>query len=133
MAISMETLTGENALHISIAARLDQAGVVWCHVPNGEKRDKRTAGKLKKMGVKPGVPDILIFTEPRCAIELKDGRRGRLSDAQKVWRKNLEENGWLWYECRTVSEVETVFEKVYRCRLPSKKKTLNLTPRVKPF
>ena len=30
------------------------------HVPNGEKRDKATAAKLKRMGVKPGVCDIVL-------------------------------------------------------------------------
>lgn len=30
------------------------------HVANGEKRDKATAAKLKRMGVKPGVCDIVL-------------------------------------------------------------------------
>ena len=30
------------------------------HVPNGEKRDKSTAKRLKSLGVKSGVPDVLL-------------------------------------------------------------------------
>lgn len=44
-------------------------------VPNGGKRDKITAGKLKAEGVKPGVPDIFVpITTPKRAglfIEMK--------------------------------------------------------------
>ena len=40
------------------------------HIPNGGKRDKRTAVALKRQGVKAGVPDIClpvasIFERPR--------------------------------------------------------------------
>lgn len=44
-------------------------------IPNGGKRDKITAGKLKAEGVKPGVPDIFVpITTPQFAgmfIEMK--------------------------------------------------------------
>lgn len=33
-------------------------GVIIYHVPNGEKRDIRTAVRLKEIGVVPGVPDL---------------------------------------------------------------------------
>jgi hypothetical protein len=36
-------------------------GVIWRHVPNGEYRDKRTAAKLKAMGVLPGSADLEFF------------------------------------------------------------------------
>jgi hypothetical protein len=32
--------------------------VIWRHVPNGEHRDKRTAAKLKAMGVLAGSADL---------------------------------------------------------------------------
>jgi hypothetical protein len=32
--------------------------VIFWHTPNGEARDKRTAAKLKAMGVLPGVADL---------------------------------------------------------------------------
>ena len=35
--------------------------VIWRHVPNGEVRDKRTAQKLKAMGVLPGSADLEFF------------------------------------------------------------------------
>lgn len=35
--------------------------VLFWHTPNGEERDKRTAAKLKAMGVLPGVADLTFM------------------------------------------------------------------------
>ena len=62
-------------------------------IPNGGKRDIRTATKLKKEGVKPGVPDIFI-AHPifnKCCgsfIEMKS-KTGKLSETQKYMIKLL--------------------------------------------
>jgi len=37
------------------------AGVVWCHCPNGGARRKSEAKILAGLGVKPGVPDVLVI------------------------------------------------------------------------
>ena len=45
----------------------------WAHIPSGEKRDGRTAAKLKRMGAPRGWPDFVLF-DPRArlhALELK--------------------------------------------------------------
>jgi hypothetical protein len=65
---------------------------VWFHVPNGEKRDRVTATKLKQMGVRPGVADFIILHKGQSiALELKR-EGGRMSKDQigfeKVWRAN---------------------------------------------
>jgi hypothetical protein len=39
--------------------------VIMRHVPNGELRDKRTAAKLKAMGVLPGSADLEFFYSSR--------------------------------------------------------------------
>jgi hypothetical protein len=68
------------------------------HVPNGEARDPRTAAKLKWLGVRPGVPDLL-FPMPRgpytgLALEMKRRRGGRASGAQERFLGLLEASGW---------------------------------------
>jgi hypothetical protein len=48
-------------LHIPLVSALRllvKPTVLWWHVPNGEPRDKRTAAKLKAMGILPGVSDL---------------------------------------------------------------------------
>ncbi len=56
------------------------------HIPNGGKRNAATAGWLKAMGVKPGMPDNHLPVAARgfhsCYCELKIGRR-QPSEAQR--------------------------------------------------
>lgn len=59
-----------------LAAALDASGLLWTATANGGRRSMSTGLALKRSGVKPGVPDILIFTPsplaPQgAAIELK--------------------------------------------------------------
>ena len=61
------------------------SGVWWCHIPNGELRHKATAGRVKAMGAKAGAPDLMFVLNGRVLfLELKRGRGGKLSAAQKV-------------------------------------------------
>ncbi len=76
----------EETLQKAIVAhlRLRGTGALWFHVPNGEHRSKRTGARLKAMGVRAGVCD-LVFCLPTglfAAMELK-APGGRLSPAQK--------------------------------------------------
>ena len=88
-----------------LAKVLDDANLLWTATANGGKRDKRTAAALKAQGLKPGVPDVLIFTPPPSgigcgmAIELKRDsgqgkQRGRLSPHQRIWLEELRALGW---------------------------------------
>ncbi len=81
------------------------------HVPNGGARSKGEAGKLKAMGVKPGVPDFLL---PRSvgqwrglAIELKSDV-GRLTLDQKLWLSGLSDEGYLVSVCRSLDAFDKV-------------------------
>ena len=61
---------------VTLAEYLDLKGYCWCHVPKGGARHPATGAKMKKQGVKPGVPDVLIFDHVGIcngvAIELKN-------------------------------------------------------------
>ena len=83
---------------IKLAEYLDIKGYLWCHVPNGGNRDAKTGAKMKKQGVKPGVPDVLIFLpKSGIAIELKrsNGVPSDVRDTQKKWLTELESRDWL--------------------------------------
>jgi hypothetical protein len=60
-------------------------GWLFTHLASGEKRDVVTAARLKRMGVRPGFPDLMFLgVDGRiCWIELK-AKRGRLSAVQGV-------------------------------------------------
>jgi hypothetical protein len=82
--------------------------LAFAHVPNGGRRSKAEAGAFKAMGVRAGVPDLLVWTQGggHFAIELKAGRRAVLSGAQVVWHSTLENLGHRVYVCRSVDDVE---------------------------
>lgn len=94
---------------VKLANYLDAKGYLWCHVPNGGNRNPITGKKLKMQGVKPGVPDVLIFDAPEemeevpgymlsgIAIELKrsNGNPSDVRDTQKEWLRKLGARYWV--------------------------------------
>lgn len=94
---------------VKLAEYLDMKGYCWCHVPNGGNRNPITGAKLKRQGVKPGVPDVLIFDSlvkrfyngayraKGVAIELKktNGVPSDVRNSQQNWLDDLEERCWL--------------------------------------
>ena len=101
----------EEALQRSVAQYLDLAlpeDAVWFHPPNGGARSKAEAGIFKAMGVKAGVPDIIIIWRARVfAIELK-GERGKLSSAQKEMQFRFRMADARVSTARTIEEVEWI-------------------------
>ncbi len=73
------------------------------HPANGGKRSKGEAGKLKAMGVKKGVPDILLPMPWRgysgLAVELKS-QEGKLTPEQADWLDQAKQGGYLTAVCR---------------------------------
>ena len=68
------------------------------HTPNGGKRDAITGGQIRALGVKPGVPDLLMPTvsgqDCGLALEFKSAV-GRMSPEQDERAEHLKLNGWL--------------------------------------
>ena len=98
----------EDSLQFYAAKRFHDAckKTVWFAVPNGEKRDKVTAAKLKKMGVRPGVADfILLCRGLPIAIELKT-TVGRQSENQKGFQAAWEAAGGVYVVARTPEEID---------------------------
>lgn len=87
----------EDQLHVGVVAWLRV--VVWegefFHPPNGGWRAKKTASLLKRMGAKPGVPDLVFWALPRCPLAYVELKRedGRLSDTQETFKATCESNG----------------------------------------
>lgn len=72
-------------------------GIPIFAIPNGGDRHVAVAVKLKKEGVKSGVPDLFIpVIRPKYGgmfLEMKR-KGGKLSDVQKFWLNQLEEEGY---------------------------------------
>lgn len=75
---------------------LPEAQRLLFHVPNGEKRTPAGAGRLKAIGVRPGVPDYILLV-PRApfaalCIEMKLPD-GKVSKEQAVFLKEASMEG----------------------------------------
>lgn len=113
----------EDDLQKAVAKVLDYSGLLWCHVPNGGQRNAITGAKLKRMGTKRGVPDILIFSRGAAggwapgfgsplALELKVGYN-KPSKEQHQWLADLRDEGWRCEVCYTMDEVMKVLRHHY--------------------
>ena len=79
--------------------------VIWFAVPNGEKRSKATAAKLKKMGVLAGVADLVIVLPGAFIkfLELK-ADKGKPSPAQIAFSERCGAIGATYVIARTPEE-----------------------------
>lgn len=101
----MRTIPLEDMEHEVLAQWLGYTGLLWFHTPNGGHRHMSVAKKLKRQGVKSGVPDFLIpllqpSSRPGAAIELKrikgprGGSKSKVSPEQRQWLHWLSLCGW---------------------------------------
>ena len=78
-------------------------------VPNGGKRDKATAGKLKAEGLLPGVSDLILLkpnaTYSAMLIEMKTPS-GEQSDSQRQWQQLIQTDGYLYVICRSLEDFQ---------------------------
>jgi len=77
-------------------------------VPNGGQRDVRVARKMKAEGVTAGVPDLFVASARNgfngLFIELKNGKKGRVSEKQIEMIEKLNEKGFYCCIVRTFDE-----------------------------
>jgi hypothetical protein len=81
--------------------------LLYFHVPNGGRRHPAVAKKLKALGTRAGVPDLVVIpkTGPVCFIELK-AAKGCVSDNQEAWILALPSFGCPVRVCRSLDEVQ---------------------------
>lgn len=102
-----------------------KALIEWCEykgypynlifaIPNGGKRHKAVAVKLKKEGVKSGVPDLFLPVPAMsyCGlfIEMKS-KKGKVTDNQKKWIKTLIKQGFIADTCYGFDEAKDLMER----------------------
>lgn len=100
----------EDPLHVAILEYLDlvlpkSATPAW-HTPNGGKRDKRTAAKMKKLGTRAGFPDLgFLFQSKLYTLEVKP-KDGTQSAVQKGWQDWITHAGGFYAIVRNVDEAK---------------------------
>jgi hypothetical protein len=121
----------ENAEQMALARYLDMRGFLWCHVPNEGRFDVAYLAKRKRLGVKKGFPDNLIFNQIcicknelltipviGMAIELKRQKDGTTSKKQTSkeqinWLDNLTKYGWIAIVAYGAQDAIKQIEKAY--------------------
>lgn len=101
----------EERLQSSVVQHLMLRGTpdtIWYHPANGGLRSKRTAIRMKKLGVVAGVPDLaFVLSDGRAAyMELK-APKGVLSPAQKAFRDKCSR---MEVEYAVVSSLDTALD-----------------------
>lgn len=109
--------------------RIPQLALAFA-VPNGGFRTKIESARLKGLGVRAGVPDILIpgvvykphpEAEDECitytglAIELKAGKN-KPTDVQLDWHERLRGVGWFVCVCYSFDEARQVICDYFGCK-----------------
>jgi hypothetical protein len=104
----------EEALHRQVVELLNvyeaRGLLAFCHPYNGGYRTPAEAGIGTALGVKAGVPDLLIWIpNSMFCIELKAPlAKKRLSPAQFGWIGRMADMGVAVHVCRSLDEVEAV-------------------------
>ena len=116
--MGMTTRRGE---YLATEHEIQRTFVEWCelnqhrypelkwlyHVPNGELRDKATAARLKRLGVKRGIPDLALDVARGgyhgLKLEFKSGT-GRPTPEQEEYMGFLKRQGYAAFVCRTVDD-----------------------------
>jgi hypothetical protein len=89
-------------------------------IPNGGQRNAIVAAKLKAEGVLAGIPDIHIPMARNgyhsLYIEMKNGKKGTISDKQKDMIEKLKAEGNKVVVCRSVEEFEKEIKEYFNSK-----------------
>lgn len=94
----------EHLLQVGIMKFLRYSGYLAFAVPNGDRRDIKTATRLKSEGVLAGVADIVIVLPDAVVfVELKYGN-GRQSASQNDFQQRVEALGHRYLLWRSLGD-----------------------------
>ena len=115
-------MTGQSelALHFEawrLICAYRRRDVLALHIPNGEKRDRRTAARLKAMGVRAGASDFLLIVSGEVHwIELKTAN-GRLSTEQRAFLEDAETARCSTHVVRSIEELAVILNSIGALRV----------------
>ncbi len=107
-------------MSVSDYLRLQYPKVLFCHIANERQTSPRRGAKLKRMGVRSGMPDVMIF---QCkvnqetnkleniglAIELKI-KPNQPSKNQLEVLEQLKQQGWATHICYDFDKAKSIID-----------------------
>ncbi len=115
-------LGGEDKLQRAVMnyITMQYPGVIFTHPMNEGKRSKFEQFKMKYLGAKPGIPDLLIFTPNAnfsgLAIELKY-KYNKPTENQKKWLKWLKNCNWFVYWSNDFDDCIKIIDEYFKNEL----------------
>ncbi len=104
MAIVSDAIPTEEQEQIKLVVWMEKNNIPFYHVPNQRRCNQRQGLKFKRLGVKAGIPDIVIPHPTKryhgLYIELKRVKGGRVSQEQWEWINFLRSKGYCAEVCR---------------------------------
>lgn len=109
------TLKGENLLQMQVCRILSFCGLPYFSIPNGANKGYHAKIIFSATGLKAGVPDLFVCRAfgiyHGLFLELKDGKKARVSPLQLKWHETLSNEGYKVVIIRTLSELyKTIIE-----------------------
>lgn len=84
----------EEDIQEAVVAWMDSKGIIFTHIPSGGKRSKGYAAKLKRQGLKPGWPDLMVMLDDGFGcLELKRPKKGRIEPEQQAFADECQRRG----------------------------------------
>lgn len=124
---SIESVPTEANEQMVVVDWLRWHGLLFSATANGIYTHPVSMSKMKRLGVSPGLPDILLFTPPPAypgvvgvSIELKRRKGGIVSHEQLEWKEKLQKVGWLSYIALGADQAIEILE---ACGYSGKKST----------
>lgn len=103
----------EHYLQVAIHDLLTYEKIFHFAVPNGELRNIRVASRLKSEGVLAGVSDLILVLPKRIVfVEIKNGNKGRLSDAQKKFKNIVESLGFGFFVWKKIEDCQAFIKEI---------------------
>ena len=111
----MRHLEDDMAMSVATYLKLQYPKVLFTHSPNGGKRNAREGARFKRMGVKRGMVDFLIFDSNNphirgVAIELKV-KPNKCTPEQVEVIEQFKTLKWAAYVCYSYDEAQQVIDK----------------------
>ena len=110
-----EKMNSEHNEQIRLIAWAKSMDLPLFAIPNGGLRNRLVAAKMKREGVRAGIPDLFLPCASRGAhglfIEMKREKGGRTSAAQKEWIARLRDAGYAVEVCRGFDEARKAIER----------------------
>lgn len=122
--IALESIPDESDEQSTVADWLDIHKVFYTATMAGSYLHPATYNRMKRMGLKKGVSDFLIFTKPPAyfmdevkqykycgvCLEMKRKKGGIISDDQKQWLYKMALLGWLPFVANGADEAINFLE-----------------------